>query len=139
VVQGSRHLTLNPEIAGSNPGVANKFYLSDLFSQFIQLKLICSIFAARSRVVETSSIALVKDLHVFGDQIWIARYFPLPTSHLSHPHLLPLPATFSVTTYPNWGCHSLTGSRWLGAVETLVGYYYKKLIILLHKDKPNLT
>jgi len=43
----------------------------------------------------------------------------LPTFLIPVTFLSPLPPAY--TTYPNWGCHSLTGSRWLGAVETLVG------------------
>jgi len=34
VVQCIRRLTLNPEIAGSNPGVANKFYLNAFFRSY---------------------------------------------------------------------------------------------------------
>jgi len=75
-------------------------------------------------------------LAVFGDQIWIARYLVLP--HLPHLHYFPLPITFSLTTYPNWGCLSVTGSRRLGAVENLMGYLLllKKNVTYKMSNKP---
>jgi len=62
-------------------------------------------------------------LAVFGDKIWIARYFP--TSHLAHPHLLRLPLP-SASQHTPIGTAIVSLAPDGGEQLRLVGYYCKK-------------
>lgn len=43
--------------------------------------------------------------------------------------------TFSLTKCPSWVCHSLTGSRWLGADGTLVRYSSSFHTFIVHTQR----